>query len=51
VISTVLLVVLILALIGALPAYPYSRGWGYGPSGLIGLLLVVLIILALLGRI
>jgi hypothetical protein len=51
VIGTVLLIILVLALVGALPAYPYSRSWGYGPSGLIGLVLVVLVVLALLGRI
>jgi hypothetical protein len=48
--STVLLVVLILLLLGALPRWPYSRGWGYGPSGLLGVLLVVVLILALLDR-
>ncbi len=49
--GTILLIVLILLLIGALPAYPYSRKWGYAPSGVVGLLLVVLIILLLMGRI
>jgi hypothetical protein len=49
--TTILLIVLILALVGALPAYPYSRGWGYAPSGGIGLVVVILIILLLLGRI
>lgn len=48
--STVLLVVLILLLIGAIPSWPYSRGWGYWPSGLIGLVLIILVILLLLGR-
>lgn len=48
--STILLVVLILLLIGALPTYPYSRSWGYYPSGGIGLVLVILLILMLLGR-
>jgi hypothetical protein len=47
---TVLIIVLVLLLIGGLPAWPYSSGWGYGPSGLLGLLLFVVIILALLGR-
>ena len=47
--GTILLVVLVLILIGALPTWGYSRGWGYGPSGLLGTLLVVVIILALLG--
>ncbi|GIL38689.1 hypothetical protein TMPK1_09260 [Rhodospirillales bacterium TMPK1] len=49
--STILLVVLILLLVGAVPAWPYSRGWGYYPSGVLGTVLVVLLILLLLGRI
>jgi Protein of unknown function (DUF3309) len=49
--STILIIILILLLIGALPTWPYSSGWGYGPGGLLGLVLVVIIILALLGRI
>ncbi len=49
--STILLIVLILFLIGAVPAWPHSRGWGYGPSGGIGLLVVILIVLLLMGRI
>ena len=48
--STVLIVILILLLIGALPSWPYSRGWGAWPSGGIGLILLIIIILALLGR-
>ena len=48
---TVLLVVLILMLIGALPAWPYSARWGYGPSGGLGLILLVVIILLLTGRV
>ena len=44
---TILVVLLVLALVGALPSWPYSRGWGYGPSGLLGVLLVVLIVLML----
>jgi hypothetical protein len=48
--STILLVVLILLLLGALPSWPYSRGWGYGPSGLVGVLLVVVLVIALLDR-
>ncbi|HYH37355.1 MAG TPA: DUF3309 family protein [Azospirillum sp.] len=48
--STILLIVLILLLIGAVPAWPHSRGWGYGPSGVLGLLLIVILILALTGR-
>ena len=49
--GTILLIILILILIGAIPAWPHSRGWGYGPSGGIGLVLVVLIVLLLLGKI
>jgi hypothetical protein len=48
--STLLLIVLILVLVGALPTWPHSRSWGYGPSGLVGVLLVVLLVVALLGR-
>jgi hypothetical protein len=48
--STILLVVLILLLLGALPAWPHSRSWGYGPSGLLGVVLVVVLILALIDR-
>jgi Protein of unknown function (DUF3309) len=48
--STILLVILILLLLGALPMWPYSSGWGYFPSGTLGLILVILIILALTGR-
>jgi hypothetical protein len=48
---TILLIVLILLLVGALPTYPYSRSWGYYPSGGIGLIVLILIILLLLGRI
>jgi hypothetical protein len=49
--GTILLIILILILIGALPTWPYSSGWGYYPSGGIGLILVIVIILLLLGRI
>ena len=49
--STLLLIVLILLLIGALPAWPYSRGWGYAPVGAGGVLLIILIVLILMGRI
>jgi hypothetical protein len=49
--GTVLLVLLILMLFGALPAWPHSKNWGYYPSGGLGLLLVILIVLLLLGRI
>jgi hypothetical protein len=50
-IGTILLIILILILIGAFPSWPYSRGWGYYPSGGIGLVVVILIILLLLGKI
>ena len=49
-ISTILLILVILLLIGAVPAWPHSRGWGYGPSGLLGVVLLILIILLLMGR-
>ncbi|MGA7391115.1 MAG: DUF3309 family protein [Terrimicrobiaceae bacterium] len=49
--STLLLIVLILLLVGVLPAWPYSSGWGYYPSGGLGLILVILIVLLLMGRI
>jgi hypothetical protein len=49
-ISTILIIILILLLIGALPTWPYSSGWGYYPGGGVGLILVIVIILALLGR-
>ena len=49
--STILLIILILLLVGALPSWPHSRSWGYGPSGLLGVIVVVLVILLLLGRI
>jgi hypothetical protein len=48
---TILVVILILALVGALPAWPHSRGWGYYPSGGLGLIVLILVILLLLGRI
>jgi hypothetical protein len=47
---TILLIIIILALLGAAPLWPYSAGWGYGPSGGIGLVLLILIILIVLGR-
>lgn len=49
--GTVLIILLILLLIGGLPTWPYSAGWGYGPSGVLGLILIIIIIMALLGRI
>ncbi|HEY7763815.1 MAG TPA: DUF3309 family protein [Aestuariivirgaceae bacterium] len=48
--GTILLIILILALLGAIPTWPYSRGWGYGPSGILGVIVVVLLILLLMGR-
>jgi Protein of unknown function (DUF3309) len=48
---TILLVILVLMLIGSAPAWPYSRGWGYAPSGTLGVILIVLLLLALSGRI
>jgi hypothetical protein len=50
-INTILLIVLILLLVGALPTWPHSRSWGYYPSGGLGLILLILLILLLLGRI
>jgi hypothetical protein len=50
-VGTILLIILILILVGALPTWGYSSGWGYGPSGIVGVIVVVLIILLLLGRI
>jgi len=50
-IGTILLVVLILLLIGAVPSWPYARGWGYGPSGILGVVLIIFLVLLLLGRI
>jgi hypothetical protein len=49
--GTILIIVLILFLIGALPRWPYSRGWGYSPSGILGIILIIILILVLLGRI
>lgn len=49
--GTVLLIILILLLIGAFPAWPHSSGWGYGPSGALGTILIIIIILLLLGKI
>jgi hypothetical protein len=48
--GTILLIVLILMLIGAIPTWPHSRSWGYAPSGVLGLVVVVIIVLLLLGR-
>jgi hypothetical protein len=49
--GTILVIILILVLVGAIPNWGYSRGWGYGPSGIVGVILVVVLILLLLGRI
>jgi Protein of unknown function (DUF3309) len=49
--STILIIILILILVGAVPSWPYSRGWGYGPSGVVGLILLILLILLLVGKI
>jgi hypothetical protein len=51
VMGLILIIVLILLLVGAAPRWPYSRGWGYYPSGLLGLILLIVLILLLLGRI
>ena len=49
--GTLLLAILVLALLGSVPAWPYSRGWGYGPSGLVGTVLLIVLILFLLGHV
>jgi hypothetical protein len=49
--GTILIIILVLILLGAIPAWPHSRGWGYGPSGILGVVLVVVLILVLMGRI
>jgi len=48
--TTILLIVLVLLLLGALPSWPYSRSWGYAPSGLVTLVVVVVVLLAITGR-
>jgi hypothetical protein len=48
--GTILLIILILVLLGVIPTWPYSSGWGYGPSGIVGVILVIVLILLLLGR-
>ncbi|MCW8903812.1 DUF3309 family protein [Sedimenticola sp.] len=48
--GTILLIILILMLVGVIPAWPHSRGWGYAPSGALGLILVIVLILLLLGK-
>lgn len=49
--GTILLIVLVLVLIGIIPTWPHSRSWGYGPSGIVGVILVILLVLFLMGRI
>jgi hypothetical protein len=49
--GTLLLIVVVLLLIGAIPSWPYSKGWGYAPSGVVGVLLVIVIVLLVAGRI
>lgn len=48
--GTILLIILVLMLVGAVPAWPHARSWGYGPSGIVGVVLVVVVVLLLLGR-
>ena len=48
--GTILLIVLILMLLGVIPAWPHSRGWGYAPSGVLGLVVIIVLVLVLLGR-
>ncbi|MFC3111027.1 DUF3309 family protein [Undibacterium arcticum] len=49
-IGTILLIVLVLLLIGAIPTWPHSSGWGYGPSGILGIILIVVIVMLVMGR-
>ncbi len=49
--GTLLLILIVLALVGAIPAWPYSRGWGFAPSGAVGIILIVLVVLLVSGRI
>ena len=49
--GTILIVVLILLLIGAIPSWPHSRSWGYGPSGVLGVVVIILLVLVLMGKI
>lgn len=49
--GTLLIIILVLLLVGAVPAWPHSNQWGYGPSGAVGLILVVLVVMLLLGRV
>jgi len=49
--STILLIILILALVGIIPIWPHSRSWGYAPGGVVGIIVIILLVLLLLGRI
>ena len=49
-IGTILLIVVVLVLVGVLPTWPHARSWGYGPSGILGVILIILIVLLLMGR-
>jgi hypothetical protein len=49
--GTILIIIIIIVLLGAVPTWPYSRGWGYGPSGILGVILIIVLILVLMGRI
>ena len=49
-VGTILLIVLIIILLGLVPAWPHARGWGYGPSGIVGIVVVILLVLLLAGR-
>jgi Protein of unknown function (DUF3309). len=49
--TTILIIILVLLLVGALPSWPHAAGWGYGPSSALGIILVVLLVLVLLGRV
>jgi hypothetical protein len=49
--GTILIIVLVLMLVGVIPSWPHSKGWGYGPSGILGAILLILVILLLLGKI
>ena len=48
--GTILLIVLVLMLVGAIPTWPYSRSWGYAPTGVLGVVLIIIVVLLLLGR-
>jgi len=49
--GTILLVILVLLLVGVIPTWPHSRSWGYGPSGLLGLVFIIVLVLVLMGRV